>query len=79
MFVFVKKKKEGGKSIIAVGKSVSKKATERNLIKRRIRAVLRSAKNSPASLFVVAKPGVLSLNFNELKKEIENQINELTK
>ena len=67
--------KSGQKSrvYIVVGVAVSKKAVDRNLIKRRIRAVLRdlSMDGSIRVIKIIAKPAILGAKFPEIKRAIE--------
>lgn len=61
--------------IIAIGTRVSKKAVERNLIKRRIRAIMQPAiKKKDKNYLIIARPEVKRLTYQELKKELENKI-----
>lgn len=61
--------------MIIIFKNFSKKAVERNLIKRRIRAILRPLiKNNDFLVFV--RPAAKNLNFLMLKKEIFKQLKE---
>jgi ribonuclease P protein component len=63
------------KPLIVVGKGVSKKATERNLLKRRVRAVLRAhtGKNNPNPVIILRKEA-LKMSFKDLQKEIISKI-----
>ena len=58
---------------IVVGTAISKKAVGRNLIKRRIRAVLRglSMDGSIRVIKIIAKPAILGAKFPEIKRAIE--------
>lgn len=57
--------------LVVVGTSVSKKATERNLVKRRIRAIMRKIlKESPKEFTVIAKKGAASISYGDLEEEI---------
>jgi len=74
--VYITNRTEGGKSgfrQVSVGVKVSKKAVERNKIKRRVREVLRAA-DIPAdkNIRIVALRGSLSRKFFEIKKDLEN-------
>lgn len=60
--------------VIVISKKVSKKATGRNLLRRRIRAIVRPFAAENSSFFIIAKPGALDLSFKELQNEIESQI-----
>ena len=58
---------------VVVGKNVSKKATERNTIKRRIRAIMRSlSAKKTADMTIIAKKEAIRASFNDLKKAIES-------
>ncbi|TSA44584.1 ribonuclease P protein component [bacterium] len=60
---------------VVVGKSVFKKAAERNLFKRRVRSVLIPIAGKESKKFwVVAKPSAAKLGFQEIKEEILSQI-----
>lgn len=56
--------------VISVSKKVAKKAVTRNLIRRRLRPVLRELKLSPAKYLIVAKPGAEKLKGEALKSEL---------
>ncbi len=72
--VKIKPKKSLKKPImIIIFKNYSKKAVERNLIKRRIRAILRPFIKENDFL-VLVKPEAKQLNFLQLKEEILRQI-----
>lgn len=72
------KNSEGFKIIL--GKSVARKATERNLLKRRIRAVLRSAISAAEHGFVIiVRPGAKSLTFRQVKEELTRAIASINK
>lgn len=68
---FVVRKIRGAKKpfFVSVSKSVAKKATERNLLKRRIRSIL---KNTIREGFycVVVKPAAHMVSFQELKDDL---------
>jgi len=56
-----------------ISAKVSKKATERNLLKRRMREIVRGSIKSIAggyNFVFIARKSSLDLNFNELKEEI---------
>lgn len=62
--------------VVLVGKNVSKKATQRNLLKRRIKAIMRSiikGAGKDNEFLIVVKPEARQLTFKELKEEIENK------
>lgn len=55
----------------SVSKKVAKKAVERNLIKRRVRAVTQKFKELPAKFYIiVAKPGAEKIKGAALKNEL---------
>lgn len=58
--------------VISVSKKVSKKATIRNLVKRRVRAVLRDLSPSltPAKYLLVARSGAELVKGAELRQEL---------
>jgi ribonuclease P protein component len=58
--------------IISVPKKVAKKAVDRNLIKRRVRAVMRSLLKDlkPASYLIIALSGAQELKGQVLKEEL---------
>ena len=57
---------------VVVGSRVSKKAVERNLIKRRIRAILREISTAPPGrITIISKSESVKAKFTELKKEIQ--------
>jgi len=56
-----------------ISAKVSKKATERNLLKRRMREIIRcniGAASGGYDFVFIARKSALDLNFNELKEEI---------
>jgi len=56
---------------VIVGKSVAKKAVERNRLKRRIRAIVHPlVKKSAKNYVIIAQPGSAKASFNELREEI---------
>lgn len=64
--------------VIVVGGRVSKKAVKRNLLKRRIKAILQPiAGKSERNLIVIVKPEAAEKTYQELKEEIETKIREL--
>ncbi|MEK7465556.1 MAG: ribonuclease P protein component [Patescibacteria group bacterium] len=61
--------------VIIVGKNVEKKATGRNKIKRRLRAILRpllARQEKGQGVRVVVKPGATAMTFRILKQEVES-------
>lgn len=72
----------GSKSpLLVVGKAVAGKATERNLIKRRMRAAARELGISPKKnnrLRIVAHPGAQKLSYKEIKEHFKILLNGTT-
>ncbi len=61
--------------VIAIGKKISKKATERNLLKRRIKAIMQPIiKGSGHDFIITVKPEAINLTYRELKKELERKV-----
>ena len=60
--------------MIIAGVAVSKKATERNLLKRRVKAIMRPImKETPQKDFtIILHSEAKKLSYNELKNTIEN-------
>lgn len=62
--------------IIVAGRKVSNKAVDRNLIKRRIRSIFRELTNKLDKEYtVIVRSGAMNLDFQQLKQEIKEQIN----
>jgi ribonuclease P protein component len=60
---------------VSVGKNVFKKASGRNLIKRRVRAILYPiSKQEKKSFLVIVKSPVTGKTFGEIKEELIKQI-----
>jgi ribonuclease P protein component len=82
LFVYIE---DGNNSELAVGITVSKKvgnAVTRNLIKRRVKAVLNGFQE-PAALShfyinIIAKPDVTKVNFASITQDITYNLNRLT-
>lgn len=72
--VVVKVRSKGSQKkqlIIVVGKNVSKKATQRNLLKRRMRAIMQPVlKESSKDYTIIIRPEALNLSYQELRKEV---------
>lgn len=72
--VTVKKQRSGtepGPLFIVVGKGVSKKATERNLVKRRIRAILLEVGRADVrGTTIIARPAARTAPYESLKRAI---------
>lgn len=75
MFVIRENLKQN-KNIVVINKRIIKKATERNLLKRRIKSVLAdiSKKEGKYFLLVVNSADLKGLDFKSLKKEIFNYL-----
>ena len=65
--------------VIVVSKLVSKKAVTRNLIKRRIRVIVRlTGIKANQGIMIITKPAAAKVAFRELKNEIETKIKDIT-
>jgi ribonuclease P protein component len=70
-FLFIKN--EPARFNFIVSTKISKKAVERNLIKRRLSEIVRQLPQIPqASGLFLCKKIILNKNYQELKKEVEN-------
>lgn len=70
--------KKVGKKEVSVGVKVSKKAVDRNKLKRRIREVLRILTDiSDKNIRVVALKGSSSLKFEDINKDLQNIFSKL--
>jgi len=59
---------------ILVGTKVSKKAVDRNKIKRRVREIIRGKLNDLKNGFdciIITLPGIINHDFEEIKKDLE--------
>lgn len=64
--------------VVVVGKTVAKKAATRNLIKRRVRAILHPFLETPmCSYKVIIGKGAATLSFAELRKELLEHVRPL--
>lgn len=76
--VIVKKTQSGFQKkplFVVVGKNVSKKATERNTIKRRIRAIFKKNKDKNNSdITIIAQKPSATASFEELEAAIQERI-----
>jgi len=61
------------KLTIVVGTNVSKKAVERNKIRRRVRAIMQK-EDKAKQYVIIVHPGAKNLLFQELKNQIERQL-----
>lgn len=59
---------------VSVGKHVHPLATQRNVLKRRIRSIIRSAMPSGWSWVLTARRGALEMPYEALKKEIVESV-----
>lgn len=68
---FVVRRIRGAKKpfFVSVSKNVAKKATERNLLKRRVRALFGKKDVAEGSYCVIVKPAARMVSFEELKKD----------
>jgi ribonuclease P protein component len=62
------------KVIISVSKKVSKKAVVRNLIKRRIRPIMKKFKLEPKEYLIIARAGAEKVKGKELEEELSRMI-----
>lgn len=64
--------------VVVVGTKISKKAVQRNLVKRRIKAAFNiiEDKFKTSSIKIVAKPDINSAKYIDIKTEIDNLLNE---
>ena len=64
--------------VVVVGIKVSKKAVQRNLIKRRIKAAFNLINNrfTTTSIKIVAKPGINEARYADIKAELARLLNE---
>ena len=76
--IFPSKNLGANKHQIVVSKKVSKKAVERNLIKRRIKSIIQTA-SSQTPLVIVCRPSTLELNFHELKTALLSHLARLNR
>lgn len=77
-FLTIKTKSRGSQKkplIIIVGKKVAKKAVERNLLKRRIKAIMRPVlKRSKLDYAIFVRSEAREASFKELGEEINSKI-----
>ena len=60
---------------VVVGKNVSKKAAERNIVKRRIKAILQKSKNkNGGDMTVIAQKAAAKASFKELENSIKEKV-----
>ncbi len=71
-------KGESSKFNFIVSTKISKKAVERNLVKRRLREIVRQMPKPPQVNGVfLCKKSILNKTYQELKKEVENVFNKI--
>ncbi len=58
------------KLVISVSKKVAKKAVTRNLVKRRVRAVVRNMSLKPAKYLFIARAGSENVKGKDLEEEL---------
>jgi len=77
--VFVKMRSRGFQKkplIVSVSAKIIKKATERNFLKRRIRAIMRPIiKKTKTDYMIIVKKEAMDTAFSELEREITAQTN----
>lgn len=75
-YLLVKPNPEKAKVVISVSKKVSKKAVTRNLIRRRVRPVVKEWLSSlkPGEYFIVAKPGAEKIKGKELESVLKSLV-----
>ena len=68
---FIVRRIRGAKKpfFVSVSKSVAKKATERNLLKRRVRAIMGKNDIIGGPYCVIVKPAARMVSFEELRKD----------
>ena len=58
---------------VVVSKKISKKAVNRNKIKRRLRETIRQAHIKPGlNIIIIAKPEIIDKNYQDIKNELED-------
>lgn len=58
---------------VVVSKKISKKAVNRNKIKRRLREIIRQAHIKPGlNIIIIAKPEIIDKNYQDIKNELED-------
>lgn len=67
---YLKGEKEEIRVVVIVDKKYSKKAVERNLIKRRLRAILQQQILPPGDLMVKVKKEAINFGFKDLESQI---------
>lgn len=80
---YIKTNSPRARTGFVISAKVSKKAVERNLLKRRMREIIRrdadTAVGAGYDIVFVARKNALNLNFAELKKEILNLLSKINK
>lgn len=68
---FVKRGRAPGRPLfVSVGRNVSKKASERNLLRRRIKSIASQLGIQGKEFVIVVKPGARMVSFEELKNAV---------
>jgi ribonuclease P protein component len=75
--VFFSKNTQETKHRVVVSKKVSKKAVERNLVKRRVKSVLQTT-TLQKPLVIICRPGTQLLHFSEIKTQLAAQLTRLS-
>ncbi len=80
-FYFVRNNLNKYRIGITVSKKVSKLAVQRNLLKRRIIAAINELqiKNINLDLVIIVKPSAISLEYNDIKREISKILSTIWK
>jgi ribonuclease P protein component len=77
---FIKNKLALNRFGIIIGLKISKKSTERNQLKRKIKAVIKKLKNKIKKghdIIIIPKPTLLQLNSKEISRQIEDNLRRL--
>lgn len=59
---------------VVVSKKTARQANTRNLLRRRVYAILGAMKGTPRDIAVFMKPGGVTLSFQDLRNEINKMI-----
>ncbi len=77
--IIVKKSRSGSQKkplVVVVGAKVARRAVDRNLLKRRVRDIMRPAvKDKKNDYTVITRPGAPALTFAELKELLIKELN----
>lgn len=74
---FAKRENKSPQFSVSVSKKVSKKAVDRNRVRRRVYSVLRSVQAPEGMYFFIAKPSSINLKGEKLRMEIVKLISSL--